>query len=136
MEIKSILGEEKKVLSKLEELFAPFSFRPDDCWDVKSAVAEGCLNAIEHGNQLCSDSSVKVHIRIQEHLVKVVIWDRSKCPKSMPPPEMSIDRGWGIFFISALMDYYHFDFLEEQTMLYMEKTMSKEAGGKTHDYRA
>ncbi|MEW9673295.1 ATP-binding protein [Ammoniphilus sp. 3BR4] len=131
MEIKSILGEEKKVLSKLEELFQPLSFCQEDCWDVKCAVAEGCLNAIEHGNQLCADFNVRVQIRIQGNLVKVVISDCGMRSESTPCPVISPERGWGILFISKLMDNYRFCFLEEQTMLYMEKTMSKEAGGTT-----
>lgn len=136
VEIQSILGEEKKVLSKLEELFESFSFCREDCWDVKSAVAEGCLNAIEHGNQLCSDFHVSVHIRIQGNLVKVVIGDCGKGPQSTPSPEISSEGGWGIFFISELMDGYRFSFLEKRTILYMEKTMSNEAGGTIHDHGA
>lgn len=129
--IKSILGEEKKVLSKLDYFLHHHSFNKEDCDEVKSAIAEACLNAIEHGNLLSPDLEVNVSIGIHHDTLKVQISDQGLGSKSLDLKKGPSDRGLGIFIISQFMDAYDSYFLEDQTIFCMEKKMRKEQGELT-----
>lgn len=133
LSIKSVLGEEKRVLSKLDQLFESESFCKEDCNEVKSAVAEACVNAIEHGNLQSPDLDVRIHICIHPDKVSAVIADHGLGPKSFEERRPSSERGWGLFFISQFTDYYCSYFLKEQTIFYMVKKMRKDKGAKLYN---
>ncbi len=50
--IPSQLGFEKVAMSTAGEMAKLMGFSDDRVDDLKTAVAEACINAIEHGNQL------------------------------------------------------------------------------------
>jgi serine/threonine-protein kinase RsbW len=86
--------------------------RPDRIEDLKTAVAEACINAIEHGNRLNERLSVGVVLSASDDVLEVKVIDDGKGIRSQPP-KPDIDRkmhgeedprGMGMFLIQALVD--------------------------------
>jgi serine/threonine-protein kinase RsbW len=80
--------------------------------DLKTAVAEACINAIEHGNRLNEKLSVGVVLSAGADSLEVKVIDDGKGMKRLPP-KPDIDRkihgeedprGMGMFLIQALVD--------------------------------
>jgi serine/threonine-protein kinase RsbW len=87
-------------------------FREDRIEDLKTAVAEACINAIEHGNRLNEKLSVGVVLSAGEDELEVKVIDDGKGMKTQPS-KPDIDRkmhgeedprGMGMFLIQALVD--------------------------------
>src|SRR5205814_1540467 len=79
--------------------------------DLRTAVAEACMNAIEHGNN--SDAGTRVGIRLTAapDRLQIAVQDGGPGPGEVPTPDIESrmagktdTRGWGIFLISNLMD--------------------------------
>src|ERR1035441_4416909 len=87
-------------------------FREDRIEDLKTAVAEACINAIEHGNRLNEKLSVGVVLRADNDALEVKVIDDGRGIK-IQPAKPDIDRkmhgeedprGMGMFLIQALVD--------------------------------
>ena len=80
--------------------------------DLKTAVAEACINAIEHGNKLDDALSVGVILSMDEDTLEVMVTDTGDGPhgthaapdidKKMHGEEDA--RGMGMFLIQSLVD--------------------------------
>jgi serine/threonine-protein kinase RsbW len=80
--------------------------------DLKTAVAEACINAIEHGNKLDDALTVGVILSMDEDSLEVKVTDTGDGPhgvhaapdidKKMHGEEDA--RGMGMFLIQALVD--------------------------------
>ncbi len=91
-------------------------FSPDRVEDLKTAVAEACLNAVEHGNGGNTGSLVQVILRAAATRLEVSVNDQgtTPLPDPLPPPGLpNRTRGWGLFFIVGLMDEVAFQRLPE-----------------------
>lgn len=111
--IPSRLGFEKVAMSTAASMAKLMGFTEDRIEDLKTAVAEACINAIEHGN--LSDESVPVGVVMSMHHpgeLEVKVLDDGN-GMSTPPPPPNIDRkmsgeeqarGMGMFLIQALVD--------------------------------
>jgi len=86
--------------------------QPDRIEDLKTAVAEACINAIEHGNRLNEKLSVGVILSASDDVLEVKVIDDGKGMKGQPV-KPDIDRkmhgeedprGMGMFLIQALVD--------------------------------
>jgi len=84
--------------------------------DLKTAVSEACMNAIEHGNKGDPDARVVVTISYDGESFKVEVMDQGEGIVQMPK-EPDIDqkikkletpRGLGLFLIKELMDQVEF----------------------------
>ncbi len=80
---------------------------------LKTAVAEGTLNAIEHGNHFQEDLPVEVNIWYSPSAVRVNIIDQGgsqMIPESSVPDidaklaGLESTRGWGMFLIRNMVD--------------------------------
>ena len=87
-------------------------FREDRVEDLKTAVAEACINAIEHGNRLNEKLSVGVVLSAGADSLEVKVIDDGKGMRKQPA-KPDIDRkmhgeedprGMGMFLIQALVD--------------------------------
>jgi serine/threonine-protein kinase RsbW len=88
-------------------------FTADRVDDLKTAVAEACINAIEHGNKLNDQLGVVVTLAIDEESLEVKILDEGG---GVPADAMHVPdidrkiageetpRGMGMFLIQALVD--------------------------------
>ncbi len=81
--------------------------------DLKTAVAELCLNALEHGNGNRRDLPMEVRFTSGRGLFSVSVRDHGRgfAPDDYPSPRLEdqIDgtgptRGWGLFLVRQLAD--------------------------------
>ena len=110
--LPSRLGYEKVAMSTAAAVAKLVGLRPDRIEDLKTAVAEACINAIEHGNRLNEKLSVGVILSASDDILEVKVIDDGKGMKSQPA-KPDIDRkmlgiedprGMGMFLIQSLVD--------------------------------
>lgn len=85
-------------------------------FDLKSAVAEACLNAMEHGNKLSAHKMVTIVFATNLRNLKVEVYDRGRGLEKKPrPPKIEnkiagreAPQGWGIFLMRRLVDRVEF----------------------------
>lgn len=107
--VPSILGFEKVARSAAEALAKQMGFAEEKIEDVKTAVAEAVMNAIEHGNLEDKATSVTVMFSASDDQLEIKVQDRGRqvVPNPLPPPgQGEASRGWGIFFMKSLMDEF------------------------------
>ena len=112
LRLPSRLGYEKVAMSTAAAVAKLVGLRPDRIEDLKTAVAEACINAIEHGNRLNEKLSVGVILSASDDILEVKVIDDGKGMKTHPA-KPDIDRkmqgiedprGMGMFLIQALVD--------------------------------
>jgi serine/threonine-protein kinase RsbW len=106
------MGYEKVAMSTAASVAKLMGFPEDRIEDLKTAVAEACINAIEHGNRLNEKLSVGVVLRADSDELEVKVLDDGRGISSQPV-KPDIDRkmhgdedprGMGMFLIQALVD--------------------------------
>jgi serine/threonine-protein kinase RsbW len=106
------MGYEKVAMSTAASVAKLMGFPEDRIEDLKTAVAEACINAIEHGNRLNEKLSVGVVLRADNDELEVKVLDDGRGIKAQPV-KPDIDRkmhgdedprGMGMFLIQALVD--------------------------------
>lgn len=104
--LPSILGYEKIARRAAEAVAEQMEFNEARIEDLKTAVAEACMNAIEHGNNLDRAIHVTVQMLILPDKLEVRVADigAQTIPDVLPPPGTGEMRGWGMFFIRNLVD--------------------------------
>jgi serine/threonine-protein kinase RsbW len=105
--IPSELGYEKVAMEAAAAAAKRMGFSPDRIADLRTAVAEACINAIEHGNKSDASSRVVVVLTVEPERLEVNVADRGlePFPPAIPEPGRSEGhRGWGMFLIRHLMD--------------------------------
>lgn len=114
--LPSTLGYEKVARDAAEAIAREMGFSNDRIEDLKTAVAEACMNAIEHGNLEDRSTSVTVLLSAAPDSLEIRVQDRGRqvIPNPLPPPGgTDKSRGWGMFFIQSLMDEVEFTELPE-----------------------
>jgi serine/threonine-protein kinase RsbW len=85
--------------------------------DLKTAVSEACLNAIEHGNKGRPDARVIITMNFEEDEFNVSVMDEGEGIADMPAMpdiekkvgELETPRGLGIFLMKQLTDLVEFN---------------------------
>ncbi len=110
--LPSRLGFEKVAMSTAASVAKLMGFREERIEDLKTAIAEACINAIEHGNRLNEKLSVGVVLSADTDKLEIKVMDDGKGMKNLPT-KPDIDRkmhgeedprGMGMFLIQALVD--------------------------------
>jgi serine/threonine-protein kinase RsbW len=110
--LPSRLGFEKVAMGTAESVARLMGFPENRIEDLKTAIAEACINAMEHGNQLNDKLSVGVVLSATENQLEVKVMDNGTGILKQPP-KPDIDRkmhgeedprGMGMFLIQALVD--------------------------------
>jgi serine/threonine-protein kinase RsbW len=110
--LPSRLGYEKVAMSTAASVAKLMGFRDERIDDLKTAIAEACINAIEHGNRLNEKLSVGVVLSAGTEALEIKVMDDGK-GMSSHPTKPDIDkkmhgeedpRGMGMFLIQALVD--------------------------------
>jgi serine/threonine-protein kinase RsbW len=110
--LPSELGFEKVAMSTAASVAMLMGFSVDRIEDLKTAVAEACINAIEHGNELDNSLTVGVVLSTTEDRLEVKVIDEGE-GVSGAPALLNIDRkvhgeedprGMGMFLIQNLVD--------------------------------
>lgn len=117
LHIPSILGYEKVAMDTAASLAREMGFSEDRVADLRTAVGEACLNAIEHGNRLDASVKVGVTLTIDPDALQVEVDDRGddyEPPAGTPNIADKIagdsaSRGWGMFLIQNLVDEVVFE---------------------------
>jgi serine phosphatase RsbU (regulator of sigma subunit)/anti-sigma regulatory factor (Ser/Thr protein kinase) len=114
-EIPSVDGNERLAMSQVEEVVAPLDLDGPQLENLKTAVAEATMNAIEHGNKENPDVPVHVKVVAWDERVSVYIRDigGAEVPEAETPDlEAKLSgeqkpRGWGLFLIENMVDEMH-----------------------------
>jgi serine/threonine-protein kinase RsbW len=133
LHIPSIMGFEKIAMECSASVAKKMGFTQDRIEDLKTAVAEACLNAIEHGNKMDTNTKVGITLTVEESKLQVSVKDQGKGIDQILTPciENKIEgkdhpRGWGIFLIKSLMNEVSFEPSPEggniiKMIIYLEK---------------
>ena len=110
--LPSRLGYEKVAMSTAASVAKLVGLTPERIEDLKTAVAEACINAIEHGNRLNENLSVGVILSAESGALEVKVLDDGK-GSTARPHKPDIDRkmhgeesprGMGMFLMQSLVD--------------------------------
>lgn len=112
LHLPSILGFEKVAMESAAAVATIMGFAQDRVDDLRTAISEACVNAIEHGNKQVETERVIVTLTIEESKLKVDVQDKGKqFQPEVGKPDMAKKikgslppRGWGMFLIKSLMD--------------------------------
>ena len=113
LRLPSRLGFEKVAMSTAATVAELMGFPEDRVEDLKTAVSEACINAIEHGNRLDASQTVLVILSIAEKTLEVRVVDdgpgAAKRPVRAPDMDRKMHgeedpRGMGMFLIQSLVD--------------------------------
>ncbi len=115
--IPNVLGSEKIAMERVATVAKEIGFSRNRIEDLKTAVSEACLNAIEHGNKMDTDTKVGIYLSLDKSKMKVLVEDNGSGIRG-EIKEPNIDskikgdadfRGWGIFIIKRLIDDIQFE---------------------------
>jgi serine/threonine-protein kinase RsbW len=113
LRLPSRLGFEKVAMGTAASVAKLMGFNEDRIQDLKTAVAEACINAMEHGNKLDETLCVGVIMSVGPETLEVKVLDTGEGPKghtagSTAPNidrkmhEEEEARGMGMFLIESL----------------------------------
>ena len=116
LHVPSVLGCEKVAMDFAASVAKAMAFPADRVEDLKTAVAEACTNAIEHGNKMDASTKVGVTLTVVDGRLQVDVEDEGHGVGTVPTPDIEGKmegegnrRGWGIFLINSLMDEVTFE---------------------------
>lgn len=112
LHIPSRLGYEKIAMNTAASTARIMGFSDERVEDLKTAVAEACINAMEHGNKFDESLSVGVILSMNDDSLEVKVVDTGTgthghgtapdIDRKMHEQEKA--RGMGMFLIQALVD--------------------------------
>ena len=120
LHIPSKLGWECVAMDAAASLATLMGFSVDRVNDIKTAVSEAVINAIEHGNALDASRAVSVTLVPAHHTLEISVRDHAGNPlqpaaisAAKPDLEQKLAglgtaRGWGMFLIEELVDEVKF----------------------------
>lgn len=112
LRLPSRLGYEKVAMGTAASVARLMGFTEERVEDLKTAVAEACINAMEHGNKLDESLIVGVVLSMDATSLEVKVLDAGTGPPgSVHTPDIDkkmhgeeASRGMGMFLIQALVD--------------------------------
>jgi serine/threonine-protein kinase RsbW len=130
--LPSTMGAEKVAMEFAATVARSMSFPDDRVEDLKTAVAEACMNAIEHGNKLDASIKVGVSLAVGQGSLQVAVQDKGGGIGKIRTPnldeqiaEQTEPGGWGVFLMESLMDEVSFESTPQGTLvkmiIYLEK---------------
>jgi len=115
--LPSKIGYERIAMDSSASFARIVGFVSERIEDLKTAVAEACINAIEHGNKGRSDARVIVTMNFRDYSFSVSVKDEGggipELPKD-PDIKENIEKleppkGLGIYLIKQLVDQVEFN---------------------------
>jgi serine/threonine-protein kinase RsbW len=118
--IPSEHGYEKMAMNLAGDIAAMMQFPPSRIDDLRTAVSEACINAMEHGNVNDVSTRVYVVMTVQEDQLAIDVVDEGRSgppPSDVAEPDLEAQiaglaepGGMGLFVIKSLVD--EADFVE------------------------
>src|SRR5437763_1760957 len=109
LHIPSVLGFEKVAMDFAASVAQMMQFPEARIEDLKTAIAEACINAIEHGNKLDASTKVGISLTVEDAKLQVAVQDEGTGLGQVETPSIEQQmagtqktRGWGIFLIKSL----------------------------------
>ena len=114
--VPSRLGLERVAVDAAASLATLMGFSEDRIEDLKTAVAEACINAVQHGNKKRPYARVTVTMNFKDGIFNVSVFDEGEGFEGEPKdPDIariieSLDPpiGFGTFLMRHLMDRVEF----------------------------
>lgn len=111
------LGFERVAMQCSATYAKTVGFLEDRIEDLKTAVSEACLNAMEHGNKCNPDTRVTVTLNYQDSVLSISVVDKGQGIDKFPEDPDIVEkienlqspRGLGIFLIRHLVDEVEFN---------------------------
>ncbi|RJQ52610.1 MAG: ATP-binding protein [Actinobacteria bacterium] len=102
----------------------PFSKAAE--WDIVLAVGEAATNCVEHGQSVAGVHNViRTRILVQNDGIKIELHDSghhfNPDVKKWPPPDLTSEKGRGIFIIKSLMDGVEYPPVDNGTLCVLTK---------------
>jgi serine phosphatase RsbU (regulator of sigma subunit)/anti-sigma regulatory factor (Ser/Thr protein kinase) len=106
-------GNERMAMERVAEAVQPLNLPKKRLEELKTAVAEATMNAMEHGNHYQPDVPVSIQVLASEKTLAVRIRDQGSGQPIVTPEEPDLEaklaelqtaRGWGLFLIKNLVD--------------------------------
>lgn len=112
LRLPSRLGYEKVAMNTAASVARLMGFSDDRVEDLKTAVAEACINSMEHGHNLDESLKVEVILSVTDNSLEVKVCDEGPGVQgkvSAPNLELKMSgeespRGMGMFLIKSLVD--------------------------------
>lgn len=133
------MGYERVAMGSAAAFAKCFGFLPDRIEDLKTAVAEACINAVRHGNKDRPDARVIVIMNFTDGVLHVSVLDEGEGFKEIPkdPDIINIVNnlappvGFGVFLMKRLMDEIDFRKLPGTgNEVRMAMKLDKQGGGE------
>lgn len=112
--VPSNIGNEREVMDRVATLVEDSGLSKAKLEQLKTAVSEAAMNAIEHGNDGRAELPVDVKVSLSNGSVKVSITDHGGGDEEIPHVEtpdieaklagLQKPRGWGLFLIQNMVD--------------------------------
>ncbi len=111
-ELPSIPGNERIAMERVVDAVRSLALADDALERLRTAVSEGVMNAIEHGNKNDPELPVAVRASVENCQLIVRIVDRgATIVPDAPIPDLDLKlaglqpaRGWGLFLIRSMVD--------------------------------
>jgi serine phosphatase RsbU (regulator of sigma subunit)/anti-sigma regulatory factor (Ser/Thr protein kinase) len=112
-QIASEPGNERQASEQVAEAVAALGLEPARLEQLKTAVSEAVMNAIEHGNESRAELPVEIAVRASEDELVVAVSDEGgerEIPEAETPDleakleGLQTPRGWGLFLIRNMVD--------------------------------
>jgi serine/threonine-protein kinase RsbW len=125
------MGDENELIGAytVEQIARRLAFRPEAINQIKTAVVEACINAVEHS--FSPDRKIYQRFRVGNDRLVITISSRGVVPASITggtgaegtSGDNAVEerRGWGLKLIRTLMDEVEFERVDEGTSLRMVK---------------
>jgi serine/threonine-protein kinase RsbW len=115
--LPSKIGYERVAMSCSASLAKMAGLVSERIEDLKSAVAEACINAMQHGNKWRADARVVVYMNFRDDLFVVSVIDQGDGMPEVPEypgivriiEDDASTRGLGVFMIQQLVDQVKFN---------------------------
>ncbi len=117
LHLPSRLGFERVAMEAAGSAAKLIGFHRSRMDDLRTAVSEACINAMEHAHKLNAEMAVIVALRVGDESLQVDVADQGGgVPDRIDEPDIRRQfageqdvRGWGIFLIRSLMDDVQFN---------------------------
>ena len=115
-ELESVAGNERAAIEQVEAAVDGLGLERARLENLKTAVGEATMNAMEHGNEYRADRPVRIRVLRGNGQVRVQVTDHGEVvdipDPETPDLEAKLDgrqkpRGWGMFLIEKLVDETH-----------------------------
>lgn len=117
LNLPSKMGYERVAMASLAALAKIGGLPSARIEDMKSAVAEACINAMQHGNKWRLETRVIVNISLSDDRVVISVTDQGNGVPELPEypgiakiiEDNASPRGLGVFMIQHLVDEVRFN---------------------------